>query len=282
MQVICTPGRPIMQGTAALQGNHAVCQPARSRPLLPAVSPCVIRPAAFSSQRCHSLSQQRLITPAAATGASTTLGSSTWCRQISWSRQGHLSGLCRATGSDQQPTDASTSSSSNTSSSTTNSSQQSAGAAAAEAADTPLTVEAVQSDPAATIDAIQRLTAQPQDEASLVAAAAASASDSPQSGSAETSTSPSDQQEQQQPQNGFDALLAGIAAAWAGAQVQWQSFIGFCAAALAAVKASLAKFPARVAAQKLQKLQEAADAAPTDASKQAAYLAALNSNAHPR
>jgi hypothetical protein len=80
----------------------------------------------------------------------------------------------------------------------------------------------------------------------------------------------------------LDNFLAAVAAAWAGAQVHWQSLVGLCAAALAAVKASLSKFPAWVAAQKLQKLQEAADAAPTDAGKQAAYLAALNSSTHPR
>jgi hypothetical protein len=131
----------------------------------------------------------------------------------------------------------------------------------------------VQSDPAAIIDAIQRLTSTAQDDS-----VTAAASEAPAAGADAASGDSSSQQQQ----SVFDTFLAAVAAAWAGAQVHWQSLVGYCAAALAAVQASLGKFPAWVAAQKLQKLQEAADAAPTDGPKQAAYLAALNSNAHPR
>ncbi|KAF6252523.1 hypothetical protein COO60DRAFT_1471478 [Scenedesmus sp. NREL 46B-D3] len=47
------------------------------------------------------------------------------------------------------------------------------------------------------------------------------------------------------------------------------------------MRGQLSKLPSWVAAQKLQRLREAADEAPQDAGKQAAYLAALN-QAHPR
>lgn len=182
---------------------------------------------------------------------------------------------CRASSPDQQQQPSSSSSSSSQGeSAATPQQQQVAGADAATtpAVQPPLTVEAVQSDPAATIEAIQRLTQQP---------GGADNSSTSTSASSSTAAAAAGEDAQQQ-QSAFDAFVAAVAAAWAGVQVHWQSLLGFCAAALAAVKASLGKFPAWVAAQKLSKLQEAADAAPTDAGKQAAYLAALNSNAHPR
>lgn len=291
-----------MQRTAALQQGSLIAQPQRScLSLLPAPSsPCYAfrGTAAINTRRRCSLShlkqqqqqqQQRFVAvPGAA--ATAAAGSTAWPAQPHRSRfLARSTFSCKATGSDQQQPNSSSSdstpsapSSSSGSEPQASSSQSSAAAgagadAAAAAAPSPLTVEAVQSDPAATIDAIQRLTRQ-QDDAAVSTHAAAAAGDT--SGSS-TSTS-QQQQDPQQQQSALDGFVAALAKAWAGAQVQWQAAVGFLAAALAAVKASLGKFPAWVAAQKLQKLQEAADAAPTDAGKQAAYLAALNSNAHPR
>lgn len=262
-----------MQRAAALQqqqGSLALIprQPARSSGLLPA-SPLTV----LSCQRRRRLSHHGLITPAAAA----------WPLQPRCAPSSRGPVACRASSS--QP---SSSADSNPSSSSSNADPTAAAAAALSSsqqeppatAATPssLTVEAVQTDPAATIDAIQRLTSPSQGDPTPAAAASESAA---AAGSA-TTVDQQQQTEQQQQQGAFESFLAAVAAAWAGAQVHWQTLVGFCAAALAAVKASLAKFPAWVAAQKLQKLQEAADGTPTDAGKQAAYLAALNSNAHPR
>lgn len=309
----------VMQRTAALQQGKAISQPVRSSAiLLPLPGSCALRPAfitshprrRLSSLQCHQ-QQRTAVAPATAASSSLRPFQLQRCRQQRYRQQF----VCNASGSEQQPASlaatgsgssaadqTATNSSSITSSSaqdpTTSSSTSSsqtvdaaaatpaeasavpAAAAAAAAEASVLTVEAVQSDPAATIDAIQRLTRSSQDDtspAATAAAAAAAVSDPARSSSAGES-----QQELQQQQNALDAFVAAIAKAWAGVQVHWQAAVGFLAAAAAAVKASLAKFPAWVAAQKLQKLQEAADAAPTDAGQQAAYLAALNSNAHPR
>eukprot|EP00878_Enallax_costatus_P001632 GHUV01001784.1.p1 GENE.GHUV01001784.1~~GHUV01001784.1.p1 ORF type:complete len:896 (+),score=273.74 GHUV01001784.1:260-2947(+) len=126
----------------------------------------------------------------------------------------------------------------------------------------PLTVEAVHADPAATIEAIQRLTR----------------AETGTSSSSDNSTLPADQQ---QPQGPLQVLAAAAASASIRAQQYWQSLLTALAAAYAAVTANLSKFPSWVAAQKLQKLREAADEHPQDAVKQAAYLAALNQS-HPR
>lgn len=263
-----------MQHAAALQQQGQAPtprQPARSSGLLllPA-SPLTV----LSCQRRRRLNNG-LITPAAAAAA--------WPLQprcAPSSRRPAAAVACRASSS--QP---SSSSDSSPSSSSSNADPAAAAAAPSNSQQEPpataatpssLTVEAVQTDPAATIDAIQRLTSPSQGDATPVAAASESAV------AAGSATADQQQQTEQQQQGAFESFLAAVAAAWAGVQVHWQTLVGFCAAALAAVKASLAKFPAWVAAQKLQKLQEAADGAPTDAGKQAAYLAALNSNVHPR
>lgn len=280
-----------MQRAAALQQQSQALQPARqparsSGLLLPLSSPW----AGLSCQHPRRrLQNSGLIAPAAAAAAA---------RPLHWSLSScrlAASVACRASSSRPSSSDSSPSSSADSSPSSSSSnadpaapapaapsssSQQESPPTTAAATPSSLTVEAVQSDPAATIDAIQRLTSPAQGDATPAAAAAAS--DSPAaSGSARTADQ-QQQTEQQQQQGTFESFLAAVAAAWAGAQVHWQSLVGFCAAALAAVKASLSKFPAWVAAQKLQKLQEAADGAPTDGGKQAAYLAALNGSAHPR
>uniref|UniRef100_A0A383WAE8 AAA+ ATPase domain-containing protein n=1 Tax=Tetradesmus obliquus TaxID=3088 RepID=A0A383WAE8_TETOB len=133
-----------------------------------------------------------------------------------------------------------------------------------------LTVEAVQADPAATIDTINRLTRQEQ-------AAADSSSSSPDTAQQQQQQ----QQQSQEQQQPFASMAAAAAAVWAAARQHWQSLLAMLAAAVAAMRGQLSKLPSWVAAQKLQRLREAADEAPKDAAKQAAYLAALN-QAHPR
>lgn len=130
---------------------------------------------------------------------------------------------------------------------------------------------AVQADPAATIDAIHRLT-QHQ--------AGGEASNSRSSDGHEPTSSHQQQQQQDQP-DPLQSVAAAAAAVWAATQQHWQSLLALMAAAVAASRAKLSSFPSWVAAQKLQKLREAADEAPKDALKQAAYLAALNQS-HPK
>lgn len=293
-----------MQRTAAQQQGSAISQPVRSSCLLPMASRYAFQPALLSSQfrRCvgRLQQQQRAVAPTTAhlTAACSSLRPLQPRRCRHDARQHRI---CKAAGPEQQPGAAAGSGSTpdqadssttpayaqDAAASTSSSSQPAAAAvvdasaAAATAGAGPLTVEAVQLDPAATIDAIQRLTRSAQDDATPASATSTSAAAAAGSDTTSSSSGASDQQQQEQ-QGALDAFVAAVAKAWAGAQVQWQSAVGLLAAALAAVKASLGKFPAWVAAQKLQKLQEAADAAPTDAPKQAAYLAALNSNAHPR
>lgn len=257
-----------MQYAAALQHGNIVRQPTHSSILLPAAAPRAFRSTAWGVKHRPCLSQHTHLSALAASPAAA--GSSVLAIQP---RALHLRRqlVCRALGSEPQPASSpNNSSSTSDAASSPSSSSRLADAEAAPAL--PLTVEAVQSDPAATIDAIQRLTSTAKDDSSPTAA-----SDTPAAGADAGSDSSSHQQ-----QSAFDTFLAAVAAAWAGAQVHWQTLVGYCAAALAAVQASLGKFPAWVAAQKLQKLQEAADASPTDGAKQAAYLTALNSNAHPR
>jgi hypothetical protein len=126
----------------------------------------------------------------------------------------------------------------------------------------------VQADPAATIDTINRLTRQQQADV-----------DSNTEG-AQQQQQQQQQHSQEQQQRPLASLAAAAAAVWAAAQQQWQSLLAMLAAAVAEIRGQLSKLPSWVAAQKLQRLREAADEAPQDVAKQAAYLAALNQS-HP-
>eukprot|EP00879_Flechtneria_rotunda_P014610 GHRR01015267.1.p1 GENE.GHRR01015267.1~~GHRR01015267.1.p1 ORF type:complete len:605 (+),score=233.34 GHRR01015267.1:179-1993(+) len=149
-----------------------------------------------------------------------------------------------------------------TSSSSSSSDQQASSGNPASAADPlSLTVAAVQADPAGTIDAINRLTRQPGNDTS-----------SSTNSNAEQ-TQQQDQQQHQQPLHVLSAAAAGILAA---AHKQWMALLSMLAALTSAFKSNLSRFPSWVAAQKLQRLREAADEAPSDAAKQAAFLTALN------
>jgi hypothetical protein len=141
----------------------------------------------------------------------------------------------------------------------------------------PISVAAVQANPAATIDAINRMT-RLTDEAAAAAAAGASGRQQQQQQPPEDLQTP----QQQQPLSATLTFLRVAATNfWSAVQRSLKAILGLLAAAAAAVQGSLSKFPGWVAAQKLQKLKEAADSAPKDATKQAAYLAALNSS-HPK
>jgi hypothetical protein len=95
--------------------------------------------------------------------------------------------------------------------------------------------------------------------------------------SGESSSTPSSQQEQQQQQQ-----LSEQGPAWASAiKTHFLGILGAMAAAWVALTSKLGSFPAWVSAQKLKQLREAADEAPHDAERQAAYLAALNPK-HPK
>lgn len=110
-----------------------------------------------------------------------------------------------------------------------------------------------------TMESISRLTGSSSGSGSPASDAATSSS---ASGSADGAPSPSGQQPDAQPQAG---LLHQLAVPFAAV-----------AAALAALKAQLARLPAWAHAQRLKKLKQQAEEEPQNAERQALYLAALN------
>ena len=93
-------------------------------------------------------------------------------------------------------------------------------------------------------------------------------------GNSSNSTSPNHQEEQQQSSETDPVWASAI-------KTHFLGILGAITAAWVALTSRLGSFPAWVAAQKLKQLREAADEAPHDPERQAAYLAALNPK-HPK
>ncbi len=131
----------------------------------------------------------------------------------------------------------------------------------------PLSVAGVQADPDATIDAIARLTRAPEQQLQL------------QQQQQEDGEEKAPGKEQQLPPAAAGpvaALAAAAAAAWAAALAAWATLAAAAVRLSAAATARLERVPRWAAARRLSRLRRDADAAPADATAQAALLAALN------